>query len=89
MSKKYDTPITRKKFMQELSRYKRGSITRRHFLGATGLGLATAVMGAAVPALLPRKTNLRKAEAARVKAQVKEQRVPRKGAQTPRHQTLY
>ncbi len=56
MSKKDDLPINRQKFMQELWRYKRGSITRRHFLGVTGLGFATAVLGAAVPGLLPRKT---------------------------------
>ncbi len=28
----------------ELMRLKRGSVTRRHFLGVTGLGLATAVL---------------------------------------------
>ncbi len=56
MSKKYDLPISREKFMRELWRYKRGSVTRRHFLGVTGLGFATAVMGAAVPGLLPRKS---------------------------------
>jgi len=56
MSKKNDQPISRKKFMQELRRYERGSVTRRHFLGVTGLGVATAVMGAAVPGLLPRKS---------------------------------
>ncbi|MFO1038226.1 MAG: spermidine/putrescine ABC transporter substrate-binding protein [Geminicoccaceae bacterium] len=41
--------------MDELARYRRGSVTRRHFLGVTGLGLATAVLGAAVPALRPRR----------------------------------
>lgn len=56
MSKKNDRPITRKKFMQELRRYERGSVSRRHFLGVTGLGIATAVMGAAVPGLLPRRS---------------------------------
>lgn len=56
MSKKDNLPISREKFMQELWRYKRGSVTRRHFLGVTGLGVATAVMGAAVPSLLPRKS---------------------------------
>ncbi len=56
MSKKDNLPITRKKFMQELWRYKRGSVSRRQFLGVTGLGLATAVMGTAVPGLLPRKS---------------------------------
>ena len=54
MSKKYDdnAPISQKKFMRELSRYKRGSITRRQFLGVTGLGAATAVLGTAMPSLL-------------------------------------
>ncbi len=56
MSKKSDLPITRKKFMQELRRYERGSISRRQFLGVTGLGMATAVMGAAMPGLLTRKS---------------------------------
>ncbi len=49
-----DTPITKKKFMEELYRYKKGSVSRRHFLGVTGLGMASAVMGAAVPGLRPR-----------------------------------
>lgn len=31
-------------FLYHLRRYQRGSISRRHFLGATGLGLATAVL---------------------------------------------
>ena len=47
-------PITRQAFMDELRRYQRGSVSRRHFLGVTGLGMATAVMGAAVPALRTR-----------------------------------
>ncbi|WP_343079242.1 spermidine/putrescine ABC transporter substrate-binding protein [Ostreiculturibacter nitratireducens] len=46
--------ISREKFMAELWRYKKGSVTRRHFLGVTGLGAASAVLGAAVPALRPR-----------------------------------
>ncbi len=46
-------PISRKKFMEELRRYQNGSVTRRHFLGVTGLGTAMAVMGATVPSLLP------------------------------------
>ena len=53
---KDNQPITRKQFMKELRRYKKGSITRRHFLGVTGLGVATTVMAAAVPALIPRKS---------------------------------
>ncbi|MBI2719044.1 MAG: spermidine/putrescine ABC transporter substrate-binding protein [Rhizobiales bacterium] len=47
--------ITPQKFLDELRRYQKGSVTRRHFLGVTGLGLATAVMSAAVPGLRPRK----------------------------------
>lgn len=49
-----DKPITKQKFMEELYRYKKGSVSRRHFLGVTGLGMASAVMGAAVPGLRPR-----------------------------------
>jgi spermidine/putrescine transport system substrate-binding protein len=43
--------ISREKFMAELMRYKKGSVSRRHFLGVTGLGLATTVLGSAVPGL--------------------------------------
>jgi spermidine/putrescine transport system substrate-binding protein len=51
---KDNVPITREKFMAELWRYRRGSVSRRHFLGVTGLGVATAVLGTAMPALRPR-----------------------------------
>jgi len=46
MTKKYrdNLPISAENFMHEFMRLKRGSISRRHFLGITGLGLATAVM---------------------------------------------
>ncbi|UCI07140.1 spermidine/putrescine ABC transporter substrate-binding protein [Mesorhizobium sp. B1-1-8] len=46
MTKSYkdNLPISAEGFMQEFMRLKRGSVTRRHFLGITGLGLATAVM---------------------------------------------
>lgn len=37
-------PITPQGFMDEFMRLKRGSVTRRHFLGVTGLGLATSVL---------------------------------------------
>jgi len=47
-------PITRQKFMEELRRYQKGSVSRRHFLGVTGLGTAMAVLGGAVPGLRPR-----------------------------------
>ena len=55
MAKKHDdtAPISASKFMDELHRYKKGSVTRRHFLGVTGLGTAVAVMGAAMPSLIP------------------------------------
>ena len=46
--------ISRQKFMEELRRYQKGSVTRRHFLGVTGLGTASAVLGAAMPGLIPR-----------------------------------
>jgi spermidine/putrescine transport system substrate-binding protein len=59
MSKDYkeNSPISRKQFMAELRRYEKGSVTRRHFLGVTGLGFATAVMAGAVPGLKPRRAN--------------------------------
>ena len=50
-------PITATKFMKEFRRYQKGSISRRHFLGLTGLGTAMAVLGTAVPSLLPRKAH--------------------------------
>jgi spermidine/putrescine transport system substrate-binding protein len=46
--------ISKRKFMAELRRYQKGSVTRRHFLGVTGLGAATAVLGAAMPGLRSR-----------------------------------
>ncbi|MCK4867624.1 MAG: spermidine/putrescine ABC transporter substrate-binding protein, partial [Alphaproteobacteria bacterium] len=59
MSKDYkdNMPITRQKFIEELRRYEKGSVSRRHFLGVTGLGFATAVMAGAVPGLAPRKAH--------------------------------
>ena len=51
MSKNDHSIITEKQFMAELWRYRRGSVTRRHFLGVTGLGLATSVLASAVPGL--------------------------------------
>lgn len=56
MSINKDKPITRRQFMSELRRYQNGSVTRRHFLGVTGLGMAAAVTGAAVPGLMPRRS---------------------------------
>lgn len=45
--------ISSRKFMEELRRYEKGSVTRRHFLGVTGLGLATTVLASGMgrPAL--------------------------------------
>src|SRR6185295_6798118 len=59
MSKKHwdGKPISASKLVDELYRFKKGSVTRRHFLGVTGLGVATAVLGAAMPELRPRKAN--------------------------------
>jgi spermidine/putrescine transport system substrate-binding protein len=54
---KENAPITATKFMKEFRRYQKGSITRRDFLGLTGLGTAMAVLGAAVPSLLPSKAH--------------------------------
>ena len=50
-----DKIITAKQFIEELRRYQKGSVTRRHFLGVTGLGLATAVLSSAMPGVRPRK----------------------------------
>ena len=57
MSKSNDDnkPISAKKFMKEFRRYQKGSVTRRHFLGVTGLGTAMAVMGTALPTFWPGK----------------------------------
>ena len=48
MTKQIDH-ISKKKFIEELERYRKGSITRRHFMNITGLGAATAVLGATMP----------------------------------------
>ena len=50
-----DSRITASEFLHQLRRYQNGSVSRRHFLGVTGLGLASAVMAGAVPGLRPRK----------------------------------
>ena len=47
--------MDRKEFMHQLWRWKRGSISRRQFLGTTGLGLATATLAGAMPGLAPRR----------------------------------
>ncbi|MFG6080140.1 spermidine/putrescine ABC transporter substrate-binding protein [Paracoccus litorisediminis] len=49
-----NAPISRRKFAEELERYRKGSVSRRHFLGVTGLGTAMAVMAGAMPMLRPR-----------------------------------
>lgn len=53
MTDRRDT-ISKQAFMRELMRWRRGSVTRRHFLGVTGLGAATLALSAAVPGLRPR-----------------------------------
>ena len=45
--------ISKRKFLEELRRYQKGSVSRRHFLGVTGLGAAAAVLGTAMPGLRP------------------------------------
>ena len=57
MTKKHnkDREISAAKLMDELYRFKKGSVSRRHFLGVTGLGIATSVLAMAVPGLKPRK----------------------------------
>ena len=52
---KHPDHISAAKFLDELRRWQKGSVTRRHFLGVTGLGLAAAAMSSAVPGLRPRK----------------------------------
>ncbi len=56
MSKDYkdNLPITAEKFMEEFRRYQKGSVSRRHFMGVTGLGTAMAVLGTAMPSLMPK-----------------------------------
>jgi len=44
--------MDRKDFINQLRRYQKGSISRRHFLGVTGLGTATAVLASSMPYLL-------------------------------------
>lgn len=53
---KNDNTTDRQQFLKQLERYRKGSITRRQFLGVTGLGAATAVMAGAMPGLIPRKS---------------------------------
>jgi spermidine/putrescine transport system substrate-binding protein len=59
MSKSYKDgqPISAARLMEELHRWKKGSVSRRHFLGVTGLGAATAVLATAMPGLKPRKAH--------------------------------
>ena len=53
--KKHPDTISAQKFLEELRRYEKGSVTRRHFLGVTGLAAATLTLGQALPGLRPRK----------------------------------
>ena len=46
--------ISAKEFLDRLESYRKGSISRRHFLGVTGLGVATSVLAGAMPGLAPR-----------------------------------
>jgi spermidine/putrescine transport system substrate-binding protein len=50
-----DGAISAAKLVDELYRFKRGSVSRRHFLGVTGLGSAVSVLAMAMPGLRPRK----------------------------------
>ena len=46
----------RKDFIAQLERYRKGSISRRHFFGVTGLGTAVAALAASMPELVaPRR----------------------------------
>lgn len=59
MSKDYkdNLPISAEDFMKEFRRYQKGSVSRRHFMGVTGLGTAMAVMATAMPSLMPKKAH--------------------------------
>jgi spermidine/putrescine transport system substrate-binding protein len=50
-NKKLPGVIDAKEFLYQLRRYEKGSISRRHFLGVTGLGMATAVLASTMPGL--------------------------------------
>jgi spermidine/putrescine transport system substrate-binding protein len=50
-------PISATRLVEEFHRWKKGSISRRHFLGVTGLGAATAVLANAMPGLKPRRAH--------------------------------
>ena len=52
---KDDKIITRRSSWKSCAAIRKARSSRRHFLGVTGLGLATAVLGPAVPGLRPRK----------------------------------
>jgi spermidine/putrescine transport system substrate-binding protein len=52
-----DKTISERRFLEELRRFQKGSVSRRHFLGVTGLGMATTVLGSAVPGLSPRQAH--------------------------------
>lgn len=47
--------MKKQEFMYHLRRWQKGSISRRHFLGVTGLGLASAALAQALPGLGARK----------------------------------
>jgi len=47
--------MKRTDFMNQLWRWKRGSISRRQFLGTTGLGIATLALASAMPGLAMRR----------------------------------
>ena len=46
--------ISAKEFLERLESYRKGSVSRRHFLGVTGLGAATAVLARRMPGLASR-----------------------------------
>jgi spermidine/putrescine transport system substrate-binding protein len=52
--KQFRDTISAQNFLDELRRFQKGSVTRRHFLGVTGLGAAALTLGQAVPGLRPR-----------------------------------
>ena len=51
MTTKDNKPVTETEFMNELYRYKKGSVSRRHFMQVTGLSTAMAAVAGSVPSM--------------------------------------
>ena len=51
MTTKDNKTVTETEFMNELYRYKKGSVSRRHFMQVTGLSTAMAAVAGSVPSM--------------------------------------